>query len=294
MHTWLAYGLMALLLQQPTSTEARIIDYLRENLQPGQGIDISELVNNVFTTPEEQQALSGLYNTFFKVPTFLAQFQTSTGEIPSLQEISEQFSLVGIPGAADVMLRVMEADPRIPEFFERDPTTGEILSMDVTPILNHPQFGRALERTIAGWEGEQIPAFTMESFAGETITSDIVADTPHMVYVWFTNCPPCVQTAPLLVELDAQFTDSEFKIIGSNADRYLELPYDDQTRADYVERLGIGFTNGHLDEEMQSNYGGVSVFPTMFFVDRNGTIVRHFVNFQEKDVLEEAIRASME
>ena len=37
----------------------------------------------------------------------------------------------------------------------------------------------------------------------------------------------------------------------------------------------------------------MSVFPTMFFVDRKGTVVRHFVNFQEKATLEEAIRAAM-
>ena len=90
------------------------------------------------------------------------------------------------------------------------------------------------------------------------------------------------------------FADSGFTIVGANADRYLELPYDDQTRFDYVERLGIRFTNGHLTEDMQNSYGGVSVFPTMFFVNRNGTIVRHFVNFQEKEALEEAVRATLQ
>lgn len=294
MHTWLAYGLMALLLQQPDTVEARIINYLRDNLQVGQGVDISALVNDVFTSAEEREALSRLYNTFFKVPIFLVQFQASGGQIPSLEDISEQFNLADIPGAADVMLRVMEADPRVPTFFERDPGSGEIVSMDVTPILNHPQFGRAIERTIAGWEGQQIPPFAMETFEGESITSDAVANTPHLVYVWFTNCPPCVQTAPLLVDLEVEFADSGFKVVGSNADRYLELPYDDQARADYVEELGIKFTNGHLTDEMQNAYGGVSVFPTMFFVNRDGTIVRHFVNFQEREVLQDAVRATLE
>ena len=103
MHTWLAYGLMALVLQQPASVEARIINYLRDNLQPGQGIDISDLVNDVFTSTEEREALSRLYNSFFKVPAFLAQFQGRTGEIPSLQEISEQFSLTDVPGATNCL-----------------------------------------------------------------------------------------------------------------------------------------------------------------------------------------------
>ena len=130
MHTWLAYGLMALLLQQPDTVEARIINYLRDNLQVSQGVDISALVNDVFTSAEEREALSRLYNTFFKVPIFLAQFQASGGQIPSLEDISEQFNLADIPGAADVMLRVMEADPRVPTFFERDPGSGEISTLE--------------------------------------------------------------------------------------------------------------------------------------------------------------------
>ena len=58
MHTWLAYGLMALLLQQqPATVEARIINYLRDNLQAGQGVDISDLVNDVFTSAERTRGL---------------------------------------------------------------------------------------------------------------------------------------------------------------------------------------------------------------------------------------------
>ena len=292
MHTWFALGLMALLFQQP-DTEARIIEYLKNNLQPNQRVVISDLFNDVFTSPEEQATLDRLYNTFFKIPLFLVQYQTSTGKVPSLQEISEQFNF-DVPGEADVILRVMEADPRVPRFFERDPDTGEIMSLDVEPIRSHPQFGTAIERTIAGWEGAPIPAFSMEAFDGSTVTSDRVAGTPHMVYVWFTNCPPCVQTAPLLVELYREYADSGFEIIGANADRFLELPYDDQMRADYVEDLGIEFPMLHLSDEMQRAYGGVTVFPTMFFVDKDGVIVEHFVAFQEKDILESAIQRALE
>jgi glutathione peroxidase-family protein len=36
------------------------------------------------------------------------------------------------------------------------------------------------------------------------------------------------------------------------------------------------------------------VFPTMFFVDRKGTVVRHFVNFHEKAALEEAVKLALQ
>ncbi len=292
MRMWLALALLTSLMQQPDA-ETRIINYLKDNLEPGQRIIISDLVNDVFTTPEERIALDGLYNTFFKIPMFLVQFQTSSGRVPTLQEISEQF-VFEVDGQADVMLRIMEADPRIPSFFERDPTTGELTSLDVEPIRDHPQFGRAIERTIAGWEGNAIPPFSIETFGGDSITSASLAGKAHMVYIWFTNCPPCVETAPLLVELYDQYRSAGFEIVAANADRLLELPYDDEVRHEYVEKLGIEFTTAYLSEEMQTALGGITVFPTMFFVDREGVIVRHFMNFQEKGVLDEAIRAALD
>ena len=35
------------------------------------------------------------------------------------------------------------------------------------------------------------------------------------------------------------------------------------------------------------------MFPTLFFVDRRGTIVKHFVNFQDKATLESAIKLTL-
>jgi len=49
-----------------------------------------------------------------------------------------------------------------------------------------------------------------------------------------------------------------------------------------------------MTAEAQQAYGAVSVFPTLFFVDAKGTIVRQFVNFQEKATLEEAVRVAMQ
>jgi hypothetical protein len=36
------------------------------------------------------------------------------------------------------------------------------------------------------------------------------------------------------------------------------------------------------------------VFPTLFFVDRRGAIVKHFVNFQDKATLESAIQLALQ
>jgi thiol-disulfide isomerase/thioredoxin len=187
----------------------------------------------------------------------------------------------------------MEADPRLPKFMTRDARTGEITNIDFDKVKASPQFGRVLERTIAGWTGKPEPPFAIQHYDGQPLASESLAGTPHLVYIWFTNCPPCVKTAPLLVELHNKYASQGFKIVGANADKVLELPYDDKLRAEYVSKLGIKFTTAYLTPKMQNDYGGVSVFPTMFFVDKNGIIVKHFVNFQEKPVLEAAIQTTL-
>lgn len=284
-----------LLLAAPQAppAETRVVEYLKANVKPGQPVVVSELYNTVFTGPEERAALNRLFNTFFKIPLYLAQQQKAAGKPPTLAEIAEQFRFQ-VPGQADLMLRIMESDPRMPAFMTRDTATGEITRVDVEAILLHPKFGKALERTITGWEGRPAPAFATTTYDGQPLSSESLSGTPHLLYFWFTGCPPCVRTSPLLAELDKTYAAKGFRIVGLNADRVLEIPTTDGDRAAYAKKNGWGFTLAHMTPETQEAYGAVSVFPTLFFVDRKGTIVRQLVNFQEKAVLEEAVRVALQ
>ena len=273
--------------------ELKIVEYLKANVKPGQRVVVSELYNNVFTAPDERAALNRMFNTFFKIPIFAAQFQKAGGRPPKLKEIAEQFRFA-VPGQTEVMLQIMEADPRMPKFLKRGGESGEIESVDVDAILAHPRFGKLLERTITGFEGRAAPAFSAKAYDGAAVSSETLQGKPYLVYVWFTNCPPCVKTGPLLVELHKDYAKKGLLIVAANADRVLELEYTDEDRAAYAKKLGIAFTLAHLNPEMQAAFGNVSVFPTLFFVDRKGTIVKHFVNFQEQAALEQAIKLALE
>jgi thiol-disulfide isomerase/thioredoxin len=285
--------LLAAALAAPPAAETRVVEYLKANVKPGQPVVASELYNSVFTAPEERAALNRLFNTFFKIPLYLAQHVTAAGKPPTLAEISDQFRFE-VPGEADVLLRVMESDPRMPRFLTRDAATGEITSVDVDRILAHPRFGKALERTIGGWEGRPAPAFATTADDGKPVTSESLAGTAHLVYFWFTGCPPCERTAPLLAELDRALAPRGFRIVALNADGVLEVPATAEERAAHAGKHGWGFTVGRMTAEIQEAHGAVSVFPTLFFVDRRGTVVRHFVNFQPKATLEDAARLALE
>ncbi|PYQ14057.1 MAG: hypothetical protein DMF80_13460 [Acidobacteria bacterium] len=276
----------------PGDPEVRIVEYLRQHVKPGQRVVVSELYNGVFTSPEERAVLDRLFDTFFKIPLFAAEHQRATGRPPSLKEIAEQFRY-RVPGEADVMLRIVESDPRMPRFLERDAATGEIETVHVEAVLADPRFGKLLERTLSGFEGRPAPPFSIASYDGSPIGSATLAGKPCLIYFWFTGCPPCVDTTPVLVDLYRTYQPRGFEILGVNADRVLEVPADDAQRAEYARKSAITFPLAHMTPEMQAAYGQVSVFPTLFFVDRKGTVVKQLVNAQPRAALEEAIQLTL-
>lgn len=270
------------------AAEERIIGFLKTHLKPGRTILVTEL-HQRFTEPEERRVLSRLYNIFFKVPHFVAQYYAAHRKPPRLREIAEQFNL-RVSGEVDVILRIVEYDRRVPQFFTRDPESGEIASVDLERIKADPRFNKVIERSIAGWEGKKAPQFTIQLLDGAELSLDSGQGT-RLVYFWFTHCPPCVKITPHLVSLQAQFGPRNFTVIGLNADRVLDLGYPDSERAAYLDKHKINFPVGHLTAEVQEAYGGVQLFPSLFLVDGDGVIRHHFVNYQDQATLENAIQS---
>ena len=277
----------------PSAAEKRVVEYLKAHVRPGEPVVVSELYNSVFSAPEERAVLDRLFNAFFKLPLFLAQQQRASGRPPTLAQIAEQFRFA-VPGEAEVMLRILQADPRLPRFVERDTASGEITRVDVEAILSHPRFGKAIERTIAGWEGHPAPAFSAAGYGGGRVGSESLAGKPHLLYFWFSGCPPCARTAPLLAELQGRYGRRGLAIVALNADRVLEVPTGDAEREAYARKNGWSFTLAEAGAETIDAYGAVSVFPTFFFVDAHGTIVRQLVNFQPLEALEAAARQALQ
>jgi len=267
-----------------SATERRIIAYLKENLRPGEPLIFSRLYNEVFTKPEEREALGRLNGVFFRVPLFLVKYREGHGELPTLDEIAGQFDLYGAE-EVDVVLSVMESDPRVPRFIRRDPGSGEVLELDVEKIRSDPRFNKPVEQDLS-WEGEIAPDVGGPSFAGPELSLSQMKDKAVLLYVWFTNCPPCVRMTPGLVEIQKAYSSRGFTVLGANADRVLDLSYDDQARVEYVEKHAINFPNFHLSEEDLTRLGNVNIFPTLFLIGPDRVVAKYYVNYQPRHLLE--------
>ncbi len=283
----------AVILATPSDAERRVLNYIRDHLRPGEPLLVTELYNKVFTAPEERQALDKLYKAFFRIPLFVVQYREKFGAAPSLRVIAQQFDLES-PEAAGVLLRVMESDPRIPRFITRDSKTGEITRVNVEDIKSDTRFGRALARQLGGWEGLPAPDFTSPGFDGGEIKSRDLRGKVVLLYVWFTGCPPCMQETPGLVALDREYSARGLALLGANTDRLLGLAYDDMVRRRYADEQMIKFPLVHWTRESDQAYGSISIFPTLFLIDRKGVIIRHWVGFVSRAELRSAIGPALE
>ena len=294
---WSAFFVATLILPAQSGVaqsdaETRVLDYIRAHLRPGEPLLVTDLYNKVFTTPEEHQALDKLYSAFFRIPLFVAQYQEKFGSPPGLKVVSEQFDL-RTPQAADVLLSVMESDPRVPRFITRDPNTREITHVDVEKIRTDSRFGQAITHQLSGWEGKAAPEFSLSKLDGGDVDSHALRGQVALLYIWFTGCPPCMKETPELVTLKQEFGDRGLTIVGANADRVLGLRYDDAVRRRYVQEQRINFPVVHWTRESDKTWGGISIFPTLFLIDRKGLIVRHWVGFVSPAELRQALAEQM-
>lgn len=283
-----AMGVLLLPALAKKDAETRVLDYLRDHVHPGEPLLITELYAKVFTQPEERQALNKLYNAFFRIPLFVVQYQEKFGAPPSLTVIAQQFDLRS-PQAAGILLRVMEADPRVPRFLTRDPKTGEVTRVDVDLVRNDSRFGQAIERHLSGWEGKPAPEFKLLGLDGAEVDSTALRGKSVLLYVWFTGCPPCMKETPELVALDREFSGRGLTIVGANADRELGLGYDDAVRRRYAEEQKIKFPVVHWTRESDAAFGSVSIFPNLFLIDAKGVIIRHWVGYVSAEELHRAL-----
>jgi len=284
--TGILLGVLLLLGQgkPDATTEERVVKYLQQHVTPGTPVIVSDLYNNVFKSPEERKVLDRLFNTFFKIPLFVAQYKAGTGRIPTLDEIARQFNLP-VEGEAAVLLTIIDSDPRVPKFMKRDPATGEITAVDVEAVRKDRRFGQLLERTLTGWPGKDAPAFTLELFNGKQLSSEGLKGKTYLLYFWFSGCPPCVKISPHLAELQRRFGSRGFTVVGVNADKYLELDVTDSQRDAYLKKAGFTFPVGHLNKKMLEDYGNVNVYPTLFLIDSKGVIHKYYVSYQTLETL---------
>lgn len=274
-----------------SAVEKRVLERVQNMIRQDGQVTFSSLHNSEDLSEAEKLFVGRLYEIFFQIPAFLKVEYESMQRVPTIKEIAASFGITR--QSVTLLLSVMKSDRRMPNLFSRDPATGEIESLRLNQIEAFIA-SRGTNIKITQWELQPLPQFKMLGFQGEMLHSTDLIGKSTLLYFWFTGCPPCVRIAPILEDLNNRYQNTNFQVIGVNADRVLSLNTTDQARRSYLENHHLNFANVHLNKSARDVFGTIQVFPTLFFVSSDGTIRHHLINFQNRKILEELTQKLLE
>lgn len=127
--------------------------------------------------------------------------------------------------------------------------------------------------------GTLFSSFSATDLQGNAVDASIVTEAElTMVYLWATDCPPCIESMPKLQEISQAYQDKGVQVLGivldlqdSSGNRLSNKIADALT---VTGDAGVTFPNADIPPEileMLSNE--IQYTPTTFFVDSTGTIV---------------------
>jgi len=132
-------------------------------------------------------------------------------------------------------------------------------------------------------------SFTLESLEGnEEISLEDFKGKPLVVNFWATWCGPCKEEMPFFERTWKEYKDKGIVFIG------IDVMDDKENAQEFIEKLGISYTNLYDPSGKTSNSYGVVALPATFFIDKNGDIaVKHYGSFLGKDA-EKAFKSYLE
>ena len=129
-----------------------------------------------------------------------------------------------------------------------------------------------------------LPALTMRTLDGRTITSEDLRGKVTLVNFWATWCGPCRAEIPDLVKLQERYPD-HLRIIGVSED---EGPA--QVVETFAAQFGMNYPIVMSTPELDRAFPGVTALPTSFVIDPDLRVVRTHVGLVNPGILEQETR----
>lgn len=114
--------------------------------------------------------------------------------------------------------------------------------------------------------GDMVPAFTLTTFEGQTVTSTDYNGQVIVLNFWASWCKPCEQEARELEQAFQYFKDDGVVFLGL---AYVDTP---PKALEYINRFGITYPNGPDLATKVSQMFRVRGVPETFVIDRNGRL----------------------
>ncbi|MCZ2156627.1 MAG: TlpA family protein disulfide reductase [Bryobacterales bacterium] len=131
--------------------------------------------------------------------------------------------------------------------------------------------------------------FALEDSNGQKLTLSSLRGKVVLLNFWATWCGPCRIEIPWFIEMEREFKDQGFAVVGVSMDQdgwSAVKPFMEEMKINYRVVLGT--------EEAAQLYGGVEALPTSYILDRNGKVAAVHMGIVRRQVFEEEIRALLD
>ena len=136
--------------------------------------------------------------------------------------------------------------------------------------------------------GNLAPDFELPALDGKNLKLSDLRGKAVLLNFWATYCGPCKIEMPWFVELQKEYGPQGFQIIG--------VAMDDASLEDiakFAKEMGVNYPILLGKESVGQSYGGVSVLPTTFFLDRDGKLIAREFGLQSRSVFVDHIKKAM-
>jgi thiol-disulfide isomerase/thioredoxin len=136
--------------------------------------------------------------------------------------------------------------------------------------------------------GQLAPDFELPALDGKNLKLSDLRGKAVLLNFWATYCGPCKIEMPWFVELQKEYGPQGFQIIG--------VAMDDASTEDiakFAKEMGVNYPILLGKESVGQSYGGVSVLPTTFFLDRDGKVMAREFGLQSRSVFVDHIKKAM-
>ena len=116
--------------------------------------------------------------------------------------------------------------------------------------------------------------FSATELSGEVLDQSILKGKKlTMVNIWATYCAPCIREMPDLAELDREYEESGFQILGIIADVYSPEDATAENARTILNNCNCDYLNLLPNQSLAALLNGVSAVPTTVFMDESGNQV---------------------
>jgi thiol-disulfide isomerase/thioredoxin len=136
--------------------------------------------------------------------------------------------------------------------------------------------------------GNLAPDFELPALDGKNLKLSDLRGKAVLLNFWATYCGPCKIEMPWFVELQKEYGPQGFQVVG--------VAMDDASTEDiakFTKEMGVNYTILLGKESVGESYGGVSVLPTTFFLDRDGKLIAREFGLQSRSVFVDHIKKAL-